>query len=155
MITMQTTDVFIELHVDSFQKAIDFYKLLGFEVLYVLDTYMVMQRGKSFLNFYGGDERVFNQAYFKRFPKDTKRGYGMEVIIWVDSIEELKALFEKIKDKVKVVEPLKLQRWGHWDFRIEDPFGFYIRVGDRYDWINRDDFKAETPGNIEKKGLKI
>jgi uncharacterized glyoxalase superfamily protein PhnB len=128
------TDVFIELHVSSFKKAIDFYKILGFEVVWMENDYLVMRKGKSILNFFGGTEEVYKQPYFKNFPKDTKRGYAVEIILLEDNVKEF---YEKIKDKVNVVEPLKLQPWERWDFRIEDPFGFYVRIGERYDWINK------------------
>lgn len=128
------TDVFIELHVPDFQKAKDFYKILGFEVVWMENDYLVMRKGRSVLNFYGGDQKVFDHPYFGKFSKGTKRGFAVEIILLVDSV---KGFYEKIKNKVKIVEPLKLEPWGRWDFRIEDPFGFYIRIGERYDWINK------------------
>ena len=67
-----STDVFIELHVPDFQKALDFYHILGFEVVWVNEEYLVMSRGKSILNFYRGTKEVYNQSYFKNWPKDTK-----------------------------------------------------------------------------------
>lgn len=89
--------------------------------------------GDSILNFNEGSEHVYEQSYFKNFPKDTKRGYAVEIIIPVDDIE---SFFEEVKTKVKLVQPLTLKRWGKRDFRVEDPFGFYIRFTEHYDWIN-------------------
>lgn len=129
------TDLHIELHVPDFKKAIDFYTLLGFKVFVEVDEkYFVMRRGKTYLNFYGGSDTVYDHSYFKNFSKDTKRGYGIELIIPVDDVE---SFFESVKDKVKVVEPLKLRSWGAKDFRVEDPFGFYLRVTERYTWIKK------------------
>ena len=76
---------------------------------------------------------VYQQSYFKNFPRDTKRGYGVEITIPIDNIEEY---YEAVKEKVKVVQPLILKRWGKRDFRVEDPFGFYLRFTERFDWIN-------------------
>lgn len=148
----QETDVFIELHVPDFQKTIDFYKILGFKVLWVNDEYLVMQRGKSIINFAFGDDRAYTQSYFKNFSKNTKRGYGVELVIFVDNIKEF---YKKVKDKVKVVDPLILQRWGRWDFRIEDPFGFYLRVTERYNWLDDKNLIANSKEIIKKKGFKI
>jgi len=146
------TDVFLELHVPDFQKAIDFYKILGFKVVWLSEDYLVMRKDKSIINFYGGSKDVYKHPYFGRFPRRTKRGYGVEIILLEDDV---KKLYKKIKDKVKVVEPLKLKPWGRWDFRIEDPFGFYIRIGERYDWVNKKSRITKTKEIIKKKGIKI
>lgn len=121
-----TTNVLIELHVPNFRVTLTFYQLLGFRVLWMSQNYLVMQKGEgSIIQFYGDSDRIYEQAYFKRFPRDSTRGYGVEIVIMDDDI---KALYEKLKDQVNVVEPLQLRHWGKWDFRIEDPFGFYLRV---------------------------
>ncbi len=130
------TDVFLELHVPDFEKAIRFYRILGFKIVWRGESYLVMRRGKSIINFYGDSDKVFSQSYFRRFKKNTKRGYAVEIIILIDDI---KNFYNKIKYKVKVVEPLKLKRWGRQDFRIEDPFGFYLRFTERYNWIDKKD----------------
>ena len=132
------TDVFIELHVPDFNLAREFYSKLGFEEVWCDDSpegYLVMRRGNSVINFYSGSEAVYNQTYFKRFPKETIRGYGVEIILLSEDID---AYYEEISTKVdSIVEPLKLQPWGRKDFRLIDPFGFYIRIGERYDWISK------------------
>ena len=148
----EETDVFIELHVPDFQKAIDFYKILGFKVVWLIDDYLVMRRGRSILNFYKGSEDVYSHSYFKSFPKSTKRGYAVEIVLLVD---DLKSFYEQIKDKVKVVEKLQLKLWGSWDFRIEDVFGFYIRVSKKHDWVNNKGRIDNTKEIARKKGLKI
>ena len=86
-----------------------------------------------------------------KFPAQTKKGYAVEIVLLEDNVKEF---YEKIRDKVKVVAPLKLKPWGKWDFRIEDPFGFYIRIGERYDWINKKEEISKTREILLKKGLK-
>ena len=74
------SDVFLELHVPNFDVAETFYRKLGFDVVWrhnAPEGYMVMRRGMSILNFYAGTEKVYDQSYFKRFPRDTTRGYGV------------------------------------------------------------------------------
>lgn len=129
------TNTHIELHVPDFQKTVKFYTLFGFKVVWMDDRFLVMKRGKSILNFNEGSERVYEQSYFKNFPNDTKRGYAVEIVIPVDDID---SLFASIKEKVKIVQPLILKRWGKRDFRVEDPFGFYLRFTEQYDWINNE-----------------
>lgn len=127
------TNTHIELHVPDFEQIVDFYGIFGFMVVRRNDRYLVMKRGSSILNFNEGSEKVYEQSFFKNFPQDTKRGYAVEIVI---PVEDVNALYESVKDKVKVVRPLMLKRWGKKDFRVEDPFGFYLRFTEEYDWIN-------------------
>jgi uncharacterized glyoxalase superfamily protein PhnB len=145
------TDIFLELHVPNFEKVIKFYSKLGFKVLWRSEDYLVMKRGKSILNFYSETTEVYNHSYFGKFSKKTKRGYAIEIIIPIDNI---KKFYNKVKRFMKVVEPLKLKKWGRWDFRIEDPFGFYIRFTERYDWVSKLDRKQiELIKDYKKKKI--
>ena len=139
-------NLIIELHVPDLDIIKNFYSLLGFKVS--LDDavnekklgYLTMTRndelGNTMLNFYGGDERIYNQSFFKQFPRDTKRGYAAEVTITVYDIEALyKIALDNIKDSI-VRGLIELEDHEHkWrDFRIVDPFGFYIRFTELVDW---------------------
>jgi len=86
------------------------------------------------LNFYGGSEKVYRHSYFGRFSKNTKRGYGVEIIIPVDRVERF---YQSVRKFAKVVQPLELKKCGRRDFRIVDPFGFYLRITDRYEWVGK------------------
>lgn len=136
----------IELHVPDLNIVKDFYSNLGFEISMNDEMskkelgYVTMTRkdklGNTMLNFYGGDDRVYNQSYFKRFPKDTKRGYATEITITVADINEAyKKASKNLKDNI-VRELKELEDHGHkWkDFRMVDPFGFYIRFTELIDW---------------------
>ncbi|HZY46988.1 MAG TPA: VOC family protein [Candidatus Bathyarchaeia archaeon] len=131
-----STDVYIELHIPDFKKAIQFYTQLGFRLVWRTEDYLVMKRKKSVLNFYGGSQKIYSHSYFGRFKKNTKRGYGVEIIIPVDRVE---SFYKTVKRFAKVVQPLQLKKWGRRDFRILDPFGFYLRITERYEWISKQD----------------
>lgn len=125
----------IELHVPDFDRVLDFYGKLGFKKVWHRSEnnnadYLVMEREGTLLNFWPGNERVYEQSYFKNFPKDTKRGYGVELVIPVDDV---KAFHGQIQGFAKIVNPLVERPWGLWDFRIEDPFGYYLRITERHD----------------------
>ena len=141
-----TNNLVIELHVPDLNIVKDFYSNLGFEISMNDEIgkkelgYITMTRkdklGNTMLNFYGGDDRVYDQSYFKRFPKDTKRGYATEITITVADIDEAyKKASENLKDNI-VRELKELEDHGHkWkDFRMVDPFGFYIRFTELIDW---------------------
>lgn len=132
-------DILLELHVPDFEKAKEFYGKLGFEVVWERRPegkkgYLILKRGNSILCFWAGNNEVWNQNYFKQFPKNTKRGYAVEIVIMVENVERF---YEKVKNFVRVVEELQLRPWGLKDFRIEDPFGFYIRFTEQHNVLNR------------------
>lgn len=134
------SDILVELHVPDFKTAKKFYSSLGFKVVWEKkpkerEGYLVMRRGSSIINFYCGNYHVYLQSYFKRYPCNTKRGYAVEIIVPIDDIERY---YKKIstKYKSKIVGQLE-KRFDKLDFRMVDPFGFYLRFVERYDWVNR------------------
>jgi lactoylglutathione lyase len=145
------TDVYIELHVPDFKKAIEFYSRLGFKLLWRTEDYLVMKRNRSVLNFYGGSRKVYSHSYFGRFKKTTKRGYGVEIIIPVDRIERF---YKDVGKFANIAQPLKLKKWGRRDFRIVDPFGFYLRITEKYEWVGQLDPTQKKLINDYKLKLK-
>ena len=136
----------LELHIPNFSKARDFYALFGFNEQSYDPTsgggsdlgYMVLKRednlGKTMINFYGDKEKVSQHAHFKDFPVNAPRGYAVEITVPVSDVE---ILWNSVKDKLsleQIAQPLTLKRWGKKDFRIIDPFGFYIRFSELVDW---------------------
>jgi len=134
------SDIILELHVPDFEKVKDFYGKLGFDVAWErppegFKGYLVMKKGKSILCFWAGNNEVYNHPYFKNWAKDTKRGFGVEIVVFVEDIDEY---YQKVKTFAKIVEELHLQPWGDKDFRIEDPFGYYIRFSSPYNTLLSD-----------------
>jgi len=139
-------NLIIELHVPDLEIVKDFYAKLGFVVR--LDDkpnekelgYLTMTKkdklGNTMLNFYGGDERVYNQSFFKQFPRETTRGYAAEVTMTTDNIDELYQLASANLKKYIVRELTEKKDHDHvWkDFRMVDPFGFYLRFTELLDW---------------------
>jgi uncharacterized glyoxalase superfamily protein PhnB len=136
----------LELHVPDFTQAREFYAVFGFkQIMYDPESgggsdlgYMVLRRedeiGNSSINFYGDKEKVSGHVYFKDFPTNTPRGYEVEITIPVSGVEKL---WNSVKDKFKpsqIAQPLTLKRWGKKDFRLIDPFGFYVRFTELVDW---------------------
>lgn len=135
-ITLPQTDTMIELHVPDFKVVKDFYGKLGYKVVWETEPgaigYMVLKRNNSILAFYSGTEEVYNHRFFKRFPKESPRGYAVEIVVYIEDLpmdEFYEDFIKNLGDKY-VVEPLILERWGKKDFRIMDPFGFYIRFSE-------------------------
>jgi hypothetical protein len=138
MLNPTRTTTLLELHVPDFEKTKQYYGQLGFEVVWErqpeeLKGYLVMRMDDNILCFWPGNEYIFEQPYFKRFPNNTKRGYGVEIVIMVADVE---AYYEQVKDFANVVEELILQPWGLKDFRVEDPFGYYLRFTTPHDIVD-------------------
>lgn len=150
-------NLIIELHVPNLETVKSFYSKLGF-VISMDDKlneknlgYLTMTRqdelGNTMINFYGGDERIYEQSFFKQFPKDTKRGYATELTIATNNIEGLyKLASNNLKDNI-VRELTELEDHGHiWkDFRMVDPFGFYLRFTELIDWGQRQERSNYIP----------
>lgn len=135
----------LELHVPDFNKVKEFYSCLGFET--VMENppaeqpgYLVLKRksnlGDTLLNFYGGDERVYNQSFFRQFPIETTRGYATEITI---PVSDINIEYERVKNTTPnsiIRELAELtdvdMKWK--DFRMVDPFGFYIRFTELINW---------------------
>jgi uncharacterized glyoxalase superfamily protein PhnB len=41
---------------------------------------------------------------------------------------DIESYYSRVKDVANIVAPLDVRPWGLRDFRIEDPFGYYIRI---------------------------
>ncbi len=139
-------NLIIELHVPNLNVVKEFYSKLGFEMKVNDDIneqdlgYVTMLRkdslGNTLINFYGGDDRVYDQSYFKNFTKDTKRGYAAEITVPVTNIDDLyKSVTINLKEHI-VRELIVTKDHEHEckDFRMEDPFGFYLRFTELMDW---------------------
>jgi uncharacterized glyoxalase superfamily protein PhnB len=139
-------NIAIELHVPDFEPARGFYAMFGFtECLYKARTggghdlgYLVLRReddcGATLLNFYGGKESISLQSHFRQFDPHTPRGYAVEISI---PVTDVAALWNEVKDAIapsQVAQPLQTKRWGKQDFRVIDPFGFYVRFTEPIDW---------------------
>ncbi len=135
----------LELHIPHFDTARAFYALFGFKELRYDPVsgggsdlgYMVLTRedtiGRTLINFYGDGEKVAEHRHFAGFPADTPRGYAVEITVPVSDVE---GLWEEVEGKLDpgiISQPLTLKRWGKRDFRVVDPFGFYLRFTELFD----------------------
>ena len=118
----------VELHVPDFAPVRSFYGRLGFSVVRDEpgpDGYLVLRHEQNAIAFWPGSEAVRSHPFFSRHPAGTPRGHGVEIVI---TTSELDALYERATDLESVVEPLRMRPWGARDFRIADPFGYYLRI---------------------------
>lgn len=135
-------NLIIQLHVPDLELAKNFYAYLEFHPIQEepVSEYLgslVLRRedeiGNTFLNFYGGDHRIHDHSHFGHFPKNTPKGHSVEITIPVSNIDKY---YKTVRRYVQncLVQELVQKRWGGKDFRIIDPFGFYIRFTEPIDW---------------------
>ena len=73
-----------------------FVKSIGGETdIVTKEMFSFVDRGERDVNFYCGNEHVYEQTYFKSFPKETKRGYAVEVVIPIDDI---KTFYKEVRE---------------------------------------------------------
>ncbi|MGH7882378.1 MAG: VOC family protein [Candidatus Dormibacteraceae bacterium] len=132
---MSTNRSWVELHVPNFEVVKEFYGKLGFQVAWEdqragSDGYLVMQYDELAICFWPGNQNVHSQPYFRSFPPETRRGYGVEIIF---TVRDLDALYRRAQELDSVVEELKMKPWGLRDFRLADPYGYYLRFNEPHD----------------------
>ena len=125
----------VELHVPDFAPVRDFYARLGFKTVWEQPPeghkgYMVMECGKNILRFWCGNDDVYTHTYFRTFAADAPSGKGVEIIIETENLDALYAAFENSEN---LVEPLREKPWGLRDFRLKDPYGYYLRITTPHD----------------------
>jgi lactoylglutathione lyase len=122
----------MELFVHELDSSIAFYTdLLSFRVARRTETYAVLVRGQVVLGIglmaklSENDESGPGSAWL---PIDGARGAGVEIVLELDDVNELSALYQHCVSRTSAVEPLRLQPWGLHDFRLTDPDGYYLRI---------------------------
>ncbi len=128
----------LELHVADFDLVRSFYgDILGFRAIEQDPQYLIMERDGVVLNFWPGNvERLASHSYFgdaNMFPAGTPRGYGVEIVV---AVEDVHGFYDQVNADVTVVNELERKPWGAWDFRIADPFGYYLRITEHYDVLD-------------------
>lgn len=133
-----TPNCLVEVHVPDFEITKEFYNKLNFENAWErppegFKGYLVMKLENNVICFWAGNKHVYEQDYFKQFPKETPRGYGIELVLMVKDIEKY---YQEIQSKIEIFEPLVMRPWGLKDFRIADPFGYYLRFTSVHDILD-------------------
>jgi hypothetical protein len=62
--------------------------------------YLVLKMEGNSLCFWAGNEYVYERSYFKHFPRSTRRGSGVEIVLMVENVE---AYCQRVNDAAVVV----------------------------------------------------
>jgi lactoylglutathione lyase len=129
------TTTSIELHVSDLETVKEFYTKLHFSIIREEPLnnglgYLVMGLEKNVLCFWGGSAAVYDHRYFSQYARNTQRGYGVEVVL---QVRDIARYYESILPVISPVQELQERPWGATDFRVVDPFGYYLRISSVHD----------------------
>jgi lactoylglutathione lyase len=119
----------MELFVDDLDASVAFYgDALGFRVERRDEGYVSMRRGTVVLGL-GPVAKLPERGAGPGFTRQrlaAGKGAGVEIVLELDDVEQVRALHERCRELA--VEALQLRPWGLHDFRIVDPDGYYLRI---------------------------
>jgi catechol 2,3-dioxygenase-like lactoylglutathione lyase family enzyme len=121
----------MELFVDDVDASVAFYtEVLGFDVARRGDDYVSLRRGAVVLGLGPVAKLPATGAGpgFTRARLAADKGAGVEIVLELDDVAELTALYDRCRARTAVAEALQDRPWGLRDFRIVDPDGYYLRV---------------------------
>lgn len=105
------------IHVPDVRATVDWYVDIGFKIV---DTFDDGRDGLSFAILgLGSSEVMFNQGGLP----STQHRREVDLYIYTENIDEL---FDRLKDRVEVVEPPHEMFYGMREFIIRDINGFWI-----------------------------
>ena len=108
------------IHVPDVKRTVDWYTGIGFTVV---QTYDDGGDGLSFaILSFGSGQVMFNSGG----GTSTQRRREVDLYVYTDDVD---ALFERLKDRVEVVEPLHDTFYGMREFIIRDVNRFWITFG--------------------------
>jgi lactoylglutathione lyase len=121
----------LELFVSDTQASVAFYtEVLGFQVTRAEPDYVSVRNGSMVLGL-GPVAKLPETGVGPGFTRQrlrADRGAGVEIVLEVDDLDEVTALYHRCQARGVVAEPLREQPWGLQDFRLVDPDGYYLRV---------------------------
>jgi uncharacterized glyoxalase superfamily protein PhnB len=111
------------IYVSDLRKSIEFYiDLLGFR----LGELFPDKENPTYAPVIAGENKLMlclaRESNEKFYPKGLG-GSGTQLFIRVDNVD---GVWEKVKDKAEVVDPIETKTWGDREFTVKDPDGYLV-----------------------------
>ena len=86
----------------------------------------------NFVRFIGGFAIHDGAALEKTIwgHSSVKPAYGHRDVLFYFEVDDLDAMFERIKPRIELIHPIATQSWGQRVFRFLDPDGHTIEIGE-------------------------
>jgi uncharacterized glyoxalase superfamily protein PhnB len=111
------------IYVRNLRQTVDFYKIIGFEIVTTVaekgDPIFVLMRSGAVTFMFQTLESIGNTLPL------ISRNDGGSLLLYI-KVENIKALFEKVKDKVTVLRGLEKAFYGATEFSIKDNNNFML-----------------------------
>jgi catechol 2,3-dioxygenase-like lactoylglutathione lyase family enzyme len=121
----------MELFVEDMDVSVRFYRdLLGFQVYRRAEDYASLRRGVVGLGL-GLVAKLPEHTEGQGFTRQRlagDKGAGVGIVLELDGLDELRALYQRCRQWAVISEQLRLRSWGLHDFRLTDPDGYYLRI---------------------------
>jgi len=121
----------MELFVEDMDASVGFYQdLLGFRVERRDEGYASLRRGSVVFGL-GPVAKLPERGEGPGFTRERlgrDKGAGVEIVLELDGLDELRALYGHCRERAVISASLKLQPWGLHDFRLADPDGYYLGI---------------------------
>jgi lactoylglutathione lyase len=121
----------LELFVSDMRASVAFYtEVLGFRVARANPDYVSVRNGSVVLGL-GPVAKLPETGMgpgFTRQRLQADNGAGVEIVLELDDVDDVTALYHGCQARGVVVDALREQPWGLQDFRLVDPDGYYLRV---------------------------
>ncbi|PLR80305.1 lactoylglutathione lyase [Bacillus canaveralius] len=116
----------VELYVKDIEKSLDFYQnLIGLE-LYGRSERSGRFNYDCFSLLLTTDAVLGENHYFNNRAKSVVKGNGFELIIVVDSLEEV---YRRCREQnYQIEEEIEKYPWDMRGFKIADPDGYFLRI---------------------------
>jgi lactoylglutathione lyase len=120
----------MELFVQDMDVSVDFYcRVLGFELTRRDAGYASVRSGSVVLGLGPISKLPEEEGSFNLTRLAGDRGAGVEIVLEVDDIEEFHEQLQV--GGYPVLDGLEQRPWGHTNFRMADPDGYYLRPTSR------------------------
>jgi lactoylglutathione lyase len=121
----------LELFVSDMRASVAFYtEVLGFHLTHADPDYVSVRNGSVVLGL-GPVAKLPETGVgpgFTRHRLRADKGAGVEIVLELDDLDDLSALYRRCQARGVVAAALREQPWGLQDFRVVDPDGYYLRV---------------------------
>lgn len=113
------------LMVENVNKTVEFYKnILGFEIVMTIPEkgtfqWAIIKNGNVEIMFQS------RENLSKEIPKLKNKEIGGSPTLYIDVLD-IKALYEKLKDKVSIIQDMHITFYGTQEFSIKDINGYIL-----------------------------